>query len=327
MNYIYYNMTRRIGLALVACMLPLAMFSQSGPELLRVNPDARSAAMGDASLGRAERMYIYTNPSAIFSTDCRLDASVSFMGHAKFQGVDGRQWGTAAGLAGKVGCRHALFAGFRYVGGLKLEAFSEQHLDRHYTIRPQDYTIDLGYAYSFTPHWAAHAVLSYVNSQIGQMGETVAATVGVSRVDKFKAGGRPCFAHTTLRLANIGPKLTYGQSTDVNLPLELALGTELTTLLSGSWEAALAVGARHAFKAGQVRATTDVNLGAEALYKQWALRAGTVLRTDDSPSMLTAGLGYEWRGFEMTAAWQMAARKTDAGDRFARLLLGFRYSL
>ncbi len=29
----------------------------------------------------------------------------------------------------------------------------------------------------------------------------------------------------------------------------------------------------------------------------------------------------------MTAAWQMAARKTDAGDRFARLLLGFRYSL
>ena len=102
MNYIYYNMTRRIGLALVACMLPLAMFSQSGPELLRVNPDARSAAMGDASLGRAERMYIYTNPSAIFPTDCRLDASVSFMGHAKFQGVDGRQWGTAVGLAGKV---------------------------------------------------------------------------------------------------------------------------------------------------------------------------------------------------------------------------------
>ena len=74
MNYIY-NMTRRIGLALVACMLPLAMFSQSGPELLRVNPDARSAAMGDASLGRAERMYIYTNPSAIFPTDCRLDVN------------------------------------------------------------------------------------------------------------------------------------------------------------------------------------------------------------------------------------------------------------
>ncbi len=323
----FCNIIIQMGITLSAVMLPVEMFAQSGPELLRMNPDARSAAMGDASLGRAKRMYIYTNPSSIFSADCRLDASADFMGYAKFEGVNGRQWGTAVGLAGRLGHHHAVFAGFRYMGGLKLAAFSEQHLDRHYTIRPQDYTIDLGYAYSFTSHWAAHAVLSYVNSQIGQMGETVAASFGISHMNKFVAGGRSCFTNTTFRLANVGPKLTYGQNTDVNLPLELALGTELNTLFSGSWEASLAVGVRHAFKSGQVQATTDVNLGVEALYKKWALRAGTVLRTDDSPSMLTAGLGYDWKSFEVTAAWQMAARKTDVGDRFARLLLGFRYSM
>lgn len=327
MNHLW-NIIKQTKLVpvLAALALPALVQAQSGPELLTVNPDARSAAMGDASLGRAKRMYIYTNPSAIFSTDCLVDASVSFMGYSKFDGVDGRQWGTAVGLAGRLGERHAVFGGFRYIGGLKLEAFSEQGIDRNYTIKPADYTIDLGYAYSISRHWAAHAVLSYVNSQIGQMGETMAAAVGISRIDELLLGNRFYYWRTQVQVSNLGPELTYGKEAKVKLPTTLALGTELATSFTPSWSAALAVGARHQLKAGETKARTDINVGAEASFRQWSLRAGSVIRTDDSPSMLTAGLGFDGYGFEVSAAYQVAASKSDAGDRFSRMLLGLRYN-
>lgn len=129
-----------------------------------------------------------------------------------------------------------------------------------------------------------------------------------------------------MQVSNLGPELTYGKEAKVKLPTTLALGTELATSFTPSWSAALAVGARHQLKAGETKATTDINVGAEASFRQWSLRAGSVIRTDDSPSMLTAGLGFDGYGFEVSAAYQVAASKSDAGDRFGRMLLGLRYN-
>ena len=58
MNHLW-NIIKQTKLVpvLAALALPALVQAQSGPELLTVNPDARSAAMGDASLGRAKRMY------------------------------------------------------------------------------------------------------------------------------------------------------------------------------------------------------------------------------------------------------------------------------
>jgi len=140
--------TKHIILMACAALLGATQANAQGQDLsiLTANTDARTAAMGNASAA-AEGMYLYNNPAAIFATDKKFTADVSASLFEKAEGTDGT-FGIYALSAGyKLAKRHAVFAGFRYAGGLSLKG-SDLLGNPTKDYKPYNWTLDLGYTYS-----------------------------------------------------------------------------------------------------------------------------------------------------------------------------------
>ena len=91
-------------------------------------------------------MFLYTNPAAFFTIDKKWTADVSASLFEKDEDIEGRYGLYAATVGYKLAKRHAVFAGFRYAGGLKLKGFDMLgNPTKDY--KPYDWTIDMGYSY------------------------------------------------------------------------------------------------------------------------------------------------------------------------------------
>ena len=87
--------------AVLFCTVKADAQGQSLP-ILTMNTDARTAAMGNASVA-AEGMFLYTNPAAFFTIDKQWTADVSASLFEKDEDIEGRY-----GLyAATVGYKHA----------------------------------------------------------------------------------------------------------------------------------------------------------------------------------------------------------------------------
>lgn len=123
--------------------------------ILTANTDARTAAMGNASVA-AEGMYLYNSPSALFGVDKKFTTDASASIYEKEEGVEGTFGLYTATVGYKFAKRHAAFAGFRYAGGLKVKGFNmlgEPTKD----YKPYDWTIDFGYAYMIGKGFSVYA--------------------------------------------------------------------------------------------------------------------------------------------------------------------------
>ena len=159
--------TKHIILLACAVLLGATQANAQGQDLsiLTANPDARTAAMGNASAA-VEGMYLYNNPAAIFASDKKFTADASASLFEKVEGADGT-FGIYAATAGyKFAKRHAAFVGFRYAGGLSLKGYDiSGNPTKDY--KPYNWTLDLGYTYLFGTGFAAYATgsLSIATSQ------------------------------------------------------------------------------------------------------------------------------------------------------------------
>ena len=150
--------SKHIIIIACAALLGAAQANAQGQDLsvLAANPDARTAAMGNAAVA-TDGMYLYNNPSAFLGTNKKFSADASASIYEKSEGYEGTFGLYTAALGYRFARRHAAFAGFRYAGGLKLKGYDMLgNPTKDY--EPYNWTIDLGYAYMLGNGFSAYAV-------------------------------------------------------------------------------------------------------------------------------------------------------------------------
>mgnify|MGYP000341732474 FL=1 len=185
--------------------------------IFTANPDARTAAMGNASAA-AEGLYLYNNPSAFLPTDKKLTSDVAASLYAKETGIDGTFGLYTATVGYRLAARHAAFAGFRYAGGLKVKGFNmlgEPTKD----YKPYDWTIDFGYAYMIGKGFSVYATGSIIFSHLSKNANGGAFTVGASyQNNDMTVANKSANFMVDAKVAAIGPKLDYGNGYKVFKP-------------------------------------------------------------------------------------------------------------
>ena len=221
--------TKHIILMACAAFLGAAQANAQGQDLsiLTVNTDAKTAAMGNASVA-AEGMYLYNNPAAFFATDKTFTADVAASIFEKAEGADGT-FGLYAATAGyKFAKRHAVFAGFRYAGGLKLKGYDfSGNPTKDY--QPYNWTIDLGYTYLLGKGFAAYATGSLIYSHLSKNAMGAAFNVGGSyQNNELTLANKLANLMLDAKVGAIGPQLDYGNKHKTTLPTYFTVGGALS---------------------------------------------------------------------------------------------------
>ena len=214
---------------IIACvaLLGTTQAHAQGQDLsvLAANPDARTAAMGNAAVA-ADGMYLYNNPSAFLCANKKFSADASASIYEKTEGYEGTFGLYTATVGYKFANRHAAFAGFRYAGGLKLKGYDmlgEPTKD----YQPYNWTIDLGYAYMIGNGFSAYAVGNVIFSHLSKNAVGGAFTIGASyQKSTTTAGNKSANLMLDAKVGAIGPQLDYGNGNKTTRSEERRVGKE-----------------------------------------------------------------------------------------------------
>lgn len=259
--------------------------------VLETTPSPRAAAMGGIPMQRTDAYHIYNNPAGLFSTDEKLHISAADEWTATtIDNGDGREHAVSVGAAYRLHPKHALMVGFRYLGGFKLYM-----LDSDETLKPNDWTIDVGYAYNVAKDLSLFATAGVVQSDQGNKATAFTASVGAAYTASFSPSTfMPNDLYLSFRVADFGSKLKYGnQTTSYALPTSLQLGAEWHLAISDKVDAALSSGARY-YCFTSDRQDFNYGVGAECgLFRTVYLRGG--FQHTYQAEHVTMGVGVKWK--------------------------------
>lgn len=196
-------------------------------EFLKFNPDAASAAMGRAFLGTGSKMHLYTDPSAFLRKEGTLYAgyATSFM---PLQSDLTPNSYHALSMGYKPEDHWGLFGGFRVQSGRVIPLIDETGME-YGTLKPSDWSIDLGAAWSFAERWTAFLSAGYLHSFHGQHTGALIFGGGVNFSDQKIAFGLPLLYSLTASVTNVGTPLENGKAASLpDLPSALNLGGNTT---------------------------------------------------------------------------------------------------
>lgn len=304
-----------------AALLGAGQADAQGQDLavLTANTDARTAAMGNATAA-AEGMYLYNNPAAFFSTDRKITADAAASLYEKADGDEGT-FGLYTATAGyKLGKRHAVFAGFRYAGGLKLKGYDILgNPTKDY--KPYNWTVDLGYTYLIGKGFAAYATGSVIFSHLAKNATGAAFTVGASYQNSHVAiAGKTASLMIDAKAGAIGPRLDYGNGSKMPMPTYLAAGAALTVEVADKHQLGAAASARYFFQPSDFK-TFMAGGGLEYTYdKMVSVRAGYEYG-ERNLSHVTMGAGFKYHGLRLNGAYML--KTADAGTSYCTLGIGW----
>ena len=287
--------------------------------IFTANPDARTAAMGNASAA-AEGLYLYNNPSAFLTTDKKLTSDVAASLYAKETGIDGTFGLYTATVGYRLATRHAAFAGFRYAGGLKLKGFDLLgNPTKDYL--PYDWTIDLGYAYQMGKGFAAYAIGSVIFSHLSKNATGGAFTLGASYQNRaVSIADKPAHLVLDAKVGAIGPRLDYGNGSKASMPTHVAVGGALSVDVADRHQVGTVLSTRYFFQPSDSKVFM-LGGGLEYTYnKSVALRAGYEYG-DHQLSHFTMGAGIQCHGFRLNAGYLL--KTTDQGSNYCTIGLGY----
>ncbi len=297
-----------LTIALAAC--GAAAFAQGGSlSFLRLNADARTGAMGNASMGEAAGMYLYTNPTSFLQ-----DSTNRFYGAYTLglpQKIEDNQiFYHAASIGYKQG-RQAFMLGMRAMHGAEAANVSASGTVGD-PIKPYDYALDLSYTRDLGGNFAAYLTGTFVQSYIGKTAFTVSASGGV-----FYRGSFDDVDYTVgVGFYNFGAPVKYGER-EYDQPASVGLGGSFACnwienhRLNFAWTARYYVLPKKAedFVGG---------LGVEyQLLDELDVRAGYYF--EDKNSYASVGLGYNMKKLGVNVAYQIAAEENLDNS----LLVGF----
>ena len=266
--------SKHIIIACVALLCTMQARAQ-GQDLsvLAANPDARTAAMGNAAVA-ADGMYLYNNPSAFLCANKKFSADASASIYEKTEGYEGTFGLYTATVGYKFAYRHAAFAGFRYAGGLKLKGYDmlgEPTKD----YQPYNWTIDLGYAYMIGNGFSAYAVGNVIFSHLSKNAVGGAFTIGASyQKSTTTAGNKSANLMLDAKVGAIGPQLDYGNGNKTTMPTYVAVGGALTVDVADKHQVGGAWSTRYFFRPSEYKVLM-LGAGLEYTYnKMVSLRSG-----------------------------------------------------
>lgn len=312
--------SKHIIIACVALLCTMQARAQ-GQDLsvLAANPDARTAAMGNAAVA-ADGMYLYNNPSAFLRANKKFSADASASIYEKTEGYEGTFGLYTATVGYKFANRHAAFAGFRYAGGLKLKGYDmlgEPTKD----YQPYNWTIDLGYAYMIGNGFSAYAVGNVIFSHLSKNAVGGAFTIGASyQKSTTTAGNKSANLMLDAKVGAIGPQLDYGNGNKTTMPTYVAAGGSLTVDVADKHQVGGAWSTRYFFRPSEYK-TLMLGAGLEYTYnKMVSLRAGYEYG-DRNLSHFTMGAGFKYGGLCLNGAYML--KTANAGSSYCTIGLGY----
>ena len=312
--------SKHIIIACVALLCTMQARAQ-GQDLsvLAANPDARTAAMGNAAVA-ADGMYLYNNPSAFLCANKKFSADASASIYEKTEGYEGTFGLYTATVGYKFANRHAAFAGFRYAGGLKLKGYDmlgEPTKD----YQPYNWTIDLGYAYMIGNGFSAYAVGNVIFSHLSKNAVGGAFTIGASyQKSTTTAGNKSANLMLDAKVGAIGPQLDYGNGNKTTMPTYVAVGGALTVDVADKHQVGGAWSTRYFFRPSEYKVLM-LGAGLEYTYnKMVSLRAGYEYG-DRNLSHFTMGAGFKYGGLCLNGAYML--KTANAGSSYCTIGLGY----
>ena len=312
--------SKHIIIACVALLCTMQARAQ-GQDLsvLAANPDARTAAMGNAAVA-ADGMYLYNNPSAFLCANKKFSADASASIYEKTEGYEGTFGLYTATVGYKFANRHAAFAGFRYAGGLKLKGYDmlgEPTKD----YQPYNWTIDLGYAYMIGNGFSAYAVGNVIFSHLSKNAVGGAFTIGASyQKSTTTAGNKSANLMLDAKVGAIGPQLDYGNGNKTTMPTYVAAGGALTVDVADKHQVGGAWSTRYFFRPSEYKVLM-LGAGLEYTYnKMVSLRAGYEYG-DRNLSHITMGAGFKYGGLHLNGAYML--KTANAGSSYCTIGLGY----
>lgn len=312
--------SKHIIIACVALLCTMQAHAQ-GQDLsvLAANPDARTAAMGNAAVA-ADGMYLYNNPSAFLCANKKFSADASASIYEKTEGYEGTFGLYTATVGYKFANRHATFAGFRYAGGLKLKGYDmlgEPTKD----YQPYNWTIDLGYAYMIGNGFSAYAVGNVIFSHLSKNAVGGAFTIGASyQKSTTTAGNKSANLMLDAKVGAIGPQLDYGNGNKTTMPTYVAAGGSLTVDVADKHQVGGAWSTRYFFRPSEYKVLM-LGAGLEYTYnKMVSLRAGYEYG-DRNLSHFTMGAGFKYGGLHLNGAYML--KTANAGSSYCTIGLGY----
>ena len=312
--------SKHIIIACVALLCTMQARAQ-GQDLsvLAANPNARTAAMGNAAVA-ADGMYLYNNPSAFLCANKKFSADASASIYEKTEGYEGTFGLYTATVGYKFANRHAAFAGFRYAGGLKLKGYDmlgEPTKD----YQPYNWTIDLGYAYMIGNGFSAYAVGNVIFSHLSKNAVGGAFTIGASyQKSTTTAGNKSANLMLDAKVGAIGPQLDYGNGNKTTMPTYVAVGGALTVDVADKHQVGGAWSTRYFFQPSEYKVLM-LGAGLEYTYnKMVSLRAGYEYG-DRNLSHFTMGAGFKYGGLRLNGAYML--KTANAGSSYCTIGLGY----
>jgi hypothetical protein len=338
-----------IGLTLIAAGLTTcavaqtnlngASFVTTAVPFLRISPDARSGAMGDAGIALtpdanaqywdvakipfAEKKYGISATYTPWLKDLVPDIFLAYLaGYAKFgDNLD-----------------QAVSASMRYfsLGDINYTDVNAQPTG---TGMPREYSFDLGYSRRLSPYLSAGLTMRYIHSAIAsgvsasqgldyRPGNTFGADLGMfytrkHDVDEFRSR---TFSFGAIA-SNIGGKISYNSQRKDFIPMNLGVGAAYTTqfdpynkvtfaldldkllvpaLSSPDSQVSVVSGIFDSFSGGDQIKTIDVSFGVEYWYQnQFALRGGYFYEdaSNGDRKYFTCGVGVKYNVFQLNASY------------------------
>jgi hypothetical protein len=245
------NNTSRFSLfLLIAMLMGKSMAAQTGSinivstavPFLRISPDARAGGMGDMSIAASpDANAAFWNLAKVPFAKKRTAVSVNYTPWLKDLGLSDVYLASFAAYH-KLNDESALSTSLRFfsLGNIQLTDFSGNILN---SIRPSEFSVDLGYSRIISDRISLAVALRYINSRlvIGDVGTGVVYRAGTSvagDVSMFYNGTDESGAGLTwgITLSNLGAKIGYTND-DRNrdfIPANLGAGIAYTSVMDGN---------------------------------------------------------------------------------------------
>lgn len=287
------SLSYRAAIFVLACLSTvantLAQESRVAP-ILEVNTDARSRAMGNVQLTQTDRNYLYVNPTALLYSGRYMAADAALQAYPKADGIGGRLMYYNANVAYRLGSRHAVFAGYRYLGGEKYTRMDDAGIPGK-ALKPFEWSVDAGYAFRIDPAWSVFATGSFVYSHQGRTARTAVFSIGGAfRKEVSLKFAQQSTLGIALRIADLGAKLNYGRDRKWHMPSSVALTGDVVSSINADHSAAANIGTRYYFSPSGAK-QFFMGLGGEYTYRSFvSARAGFEYGSSKA-SALTCGIG------------------------------------
>lgn len=322
-----FSKTSRIIVVITVVFLTIfsSSFSQGrGVSILEVNPDARSASMGNISLMNTDRNFLYVNPSSILYSDITFTVGINGLLYPKQSNTTGRLIYGNASFGYRFAERHATFVGYRYEGCLSVPVVSGQFdMGEQKSIKPYDMVADVAYAFKVSDKISVFTIGSFINSKIVETGYAGVGNFGVNfRTELGSKRDAPILLNLSTGVFDFGSKLYYNYKTQVYPPSSVKFAADLLLPLASEHNINCAFGGRYFFLPQKSQLFT-AGIGAEYNFKQLvSARVGYRYGQNDL-YQFTIGGGISYAGLKLDFANIIGNRSIGAKNMIISLIFNY----